>query len=72
VGSFAALPVSFNGIGLRETGYLFLLGVIGVNSEKAIAFGLLLFLIVVLDSSLGGLFFLLKRSAKPPAALTEP
>ncbi len=70
VGTFAALPVSFNGIGLRESGYLFLLAVIGINSEKAIAFGLLLFLIVVLDSLLGGLLFLLKKSPKPPRTMT--
>src|SRR5919108_4563057 len=44
VGTFSALPVSLNGLGLREGGYLFLLAVIGINSEKSVAFGLLLFL----------------------------
>jgi uncharacterized membrane protein YbhN (UPF0104 family) len=62
VGTFAALPVSLNGIGLREGGYLFLLGLIGINSEKSIAFGLLLFLIIAVDSLIGGLVFLLKKS----------
>jgi len=61
VGTFAAIPISFNGIGLRESGYLFLLSAIGISSEKAVAFGLLLFVIVTLDSLLGGLLFLLKR-----------
>ena len=65
VGTFAALPVSLNGIGLREGGYLFLLGLIGINAEKGIAFGLLLFLIVVVDSLVGGLLFLVKKSPKP-------
>jgi len=65
VGTFAALPVSLNGLGLREGGYLFLLGLIGINSEKAVAFGLLLFLIVVVDSLIGGLLFLVKKSPKP-------
>ena len=65
VGTFAALPVSLNGIGLREGGYLFLLGLIGINPEKGIAFGLLLFLIVVVDSLVGGLLFLVKKSPKP-------
>ena len=64
VGTFAALPVSLNGIGLREGGYLFLLGVIGVSSEKGVAFGLLLFLIIAVDSLVGGLLFLLKNGAK--------
>jgi glycosyltransferase 2 family protein len=65
VGTFAALPVSLNGIGLREGGYLFLLGLIGINSEKSIAFGLLVFLIMVMDSLIGGLLFLIKKSPKP-------
>ena len=65
VGTFAALPVSLNGIGLREGGYLFLLSVIGISSEKGIAFGLLLFLIVAVDSLIGGLVFLLKKGPKP-------
>jgi glycosyltransferase 2 family protein len=65
VGTFAALPVSLNGIGLREGGYLFLLGVIGISSEKGVAFGLLLFLIVIIDSLIGGILFLLKKSPHP-------
>lgn len=66
-GIFAALPVSLNGLGLREGAYLFLLGLIGITAEKGVAFGLLLFLIVVVDSLIGGLLFLLKRSPKPSA-----
>jgi uncharacterized membrane protein YbhN (UPF0104 family) len=65
VGTFAAIPISLNGIGLREGGYLFLLGLIGINAEKGVAFGLLLFLIVAVDSLIGGLLFLLKKSPKP-------
>ena len=67
VGTFAALPISLNGLGLREGGYLFLLGLIGINTEKGVAFGLLLFLIVALDSLIGGLLFLMKKSPKPAA-----
>jgi glycosyltransferase 2 family protein len=65
VGTFAAIPISLNGIGLREGGYLFLLGLIGINAEKGVAFGLLLFLIVAVDSLIGGLLFLIKKSPKP-------
>jgi uncharacterized membrane protein YbhN (UPF0104 family) len=71
VGTFAALPLSFNGIGLREYGYLFLLPAIGVSPEKAIAFGLVLFIIVALDSLLGGLLFLIIRDPKPLAARAQ-
>jgi len=65
VGTFAAIPITFNGMGLRESGYMFLLGAIGMSSENGIAFGLLLFVIVALDSLLGGLLFLLKRKEWP-------
>ncbi len=64
VGTFAAIPISLNGIGLREGGYLFMLGLIGISAEKGVAFGLLLFLIVAVDSLIGGLLFLLKKSPK--------
>src|SRR5262245_39586473 len=63
VGTFAAIPISLNGIGLREGGYLFLLGLIGINAEKGVAFGLLLFLIVAVDSLIGGVLFLMNRGA---------
>ena len=69
VGTFAAIPLSLNGLGLREGGYIYLLAVIGIGTEKAIAFGLLLFLIVALDSLIGGLLFLFQKSAKPTAVI---
>ncbi len=65
VGTFSALPVSLNGIGLREGGYIFLLNRIGVSSEHAIAFGLLWFAVIVIDSLIGGLLFVLRRKAAP-------
>jgi hypothetical protein len=71
VGTFAALPLSFNGIGLREYGYLYLLPAIGISSETAIAFGLLLFIIVAVDSLLGGLLFLLHQNPKPLTAAPQ-
>jgi hypothetical protein len=71
VGTFSALPVSLNGLGLREGGYLFLLGVIGIGSEQSIAFGLILFIMVAADSLLGGIVFLLKRPPKPSAIVAE-
>jgi glycosyltransferase 2 family protein len=64
VGTFAAIPVSLNGLGLREGGYVFLLAVIGIGTEQSIAFGILLFLIVALDSLIGGLLFLLQQIPK--------
>lgn len=71
VSTFSALPISFNGIGLREGGYLFLLQRIGVSSEKAIAFGLLWFIIVAVDSLVGGAVFILSKSPKPSDMISE-
>ncbi len=61
VGLFSALPVSLSGIGLREGGYLFLLRQINISSEKAVAFGILWFVIVALDSLIGGIILLLRK-----------
>ena len=45
-----------------------LLAAIGVGTEQGIAFGMLLFLIIVLDSLIGGLLFLFQQMLKPAAA----
>ena len=71
VGTFSAIPVSLNGLGLREGGYIFMLAVIGIGSEQGIAFGLLLFLIVALDSLIGGILFLLQKSPKAGGVIAE-
>jgi len=71
IGTFSALPVSLNGIGLREGGYLFLLRLIDVSSEKAIAFSLLWFLIVALDSLIGGIVFIVRKSPRPSAIASD-
>jgi hypothetical protein len=70
VGTFAALPISVNGFGLREGGYIFLLALIGINSEEGIAFGLLLFLIVAVDSLIGGVLFLVKKGSAPASTVS--
>ena len=67
VGTFSAIPISLNGLGLREGGYIFLLAVIGIGTEQSIAFGILLFLIVALDSLIGGLVFLSQQMPRPNA-----
>ena len=41
-----------------------MLGLIGINAEKGVAFGLLLFLVVSVDSLIGGALFLMKKSPK--------
>lgn len=71
VGTFSALPISLNGIGLREGGYIFLLNRIGVSSAHAIAFGLLWFAVIVIDSLIGGLIFILRRKPATTAIAAE-
>lgn len=73
VGTFAAIPISLNGLGLREGGYAVLLGQIGISSEHGIAFGVLLFLVVAADSLVGGVIYLFQQSASPEqATVSDP
>jgi hypothetical protein len=58
VNIFSALPVSWNGLGIREGGYVFFLGHIGIGRELAIAFGLSWFAMGILGGFLGGLAYL--------------
>lgn len=57
----AMLPVSISGIGLREGGYLFFLGRLGVAPERAIASSIVWLAIVVASGLAGGLVFVLYR-----------
>jgi len=50
------------GLVCARGGYLFLLQLIEVGTEKALAFGLLWFVIVVLDGMIGGVVFILRKS----------
>ncbi|MCB0360731.1 MAG: flippase-like domain-containing protein, partial [Bdellovibrionales bacterium] len=50
----ASLPISMNGLGIREAGYLFLFVPVGVEPASAIAFGALWILAVTVVSALAG------------------
>ncbi|MBI2963617.1 MAG: flippase-like domain-containing protein [Deltaproteobacteria bacterium] len=54
VNILAAIPVSLNGLGVREGGYVFFLAHIGVSRESAIAFALAWFVVVMLSGLVGG------------------
>ena len=71
VGVFSALPISLNGIGLREGGYLFLLGQIDISSEKAIAFSLLWLIVVAVESLIGGVVFIVGKNPRPSVMVSE-
>ncbi|MBI3014874.1 MAG: flippase-like domain-containing protein [Candidatus Tectomicrobia bacterium] len=71
-GLAAFLPVSFNGIGIREAAYIFFLGSFGAGPAVAFSFGILWLAVVVAASLLGGGAFLLKRREKFPTTESRP
>jgi glycosyltransferase 2 family protein len=59
---FASLPLTLNGLGVRETAYLFLFGLAGIRHEDAIALGLLWFVATMLGGLTGGIAFVTTRT----------
>jgi glycosyltransferase 2 family protein len=55
---FASLPVTFNGLGVRETAYLVLFGFAGVEKPDAIALGLLWFATTLIGGLTGVVGFM--------------
>lgn len=47
------LPVGFGGLGVREGGFVLFFGALGVNDERAIAIGLVGYLITIVTSAFG-------------------
>lgn len=62
----SVLPIFFNGIGMREGAYQFLLMKVGLSAETALAFGLYWFLISTCTSLIGGIV-LVKGHYKTPS-----
>jgi uncharacterized membrane protein YbhN (UPF0104 family) len=65
---FASLPVTLNGLGVRETAYLMLFGMAGMAKSDAIALGLLWFAATVLGNLTGVVAFVLTET--PPLVRT--
>jgi glycosyltransferase 2 family protein len=59
---FASLPITLNGLGVRETAYLFLFGLAGIRHEDAIALGLLWFAATMIGGLTGGIAFVTTRT----------
>ena len=55
------LPISINGIGLRESVLALFLGVYGVGSSEAVAYAWLVYLGKLIQGSLGGVVYALRR-----------
>lgn len=62
------LPISVNGMGLREGGMVLLLAPLQINSASAITLSLLLFAVYTATSLMGGVVYLLGRSPRFEAA----
>jgi glycosyltransferase 2 family protein len=66
---FVSLPVTLNGLGVRETSYLMLFGMAGMAKADAIALGLLWFAATLLGNLTGVVAFLLTET--PPLRTTS-
>jgi hypothetical protein len=58
------LPISLNGIGVRETAYAFFFEVLSLPPEKGVAAGLLCFTHMLFMSAIGGLLQLLSKEQR--------
>lgn len=61
ISALSMIPISINGLGIREGSYVLLLTPLGVTSSQAITISLLFFLIVTVVSFIGGGILLLER-----------
>jgi len=58
ISALAMVPISINGLGLREWSYVVLFTPWGVEAPEALAISLTFFLVVAFVSLLGGFFYL--------------
>ncbi len=56
------IPVSINGIGLREAIFVFLFGIYGVAVESSVAFAWIALAMILIQGVIGGIVFLFRRS----------
>ena len=64
------VPISFNGLGVREVTFQALFGTVGVAGEQAVALSLLYYILRVITGLIGGLMYLIGnlRAARSSAA----
>jgi uncharacterized membrane protein YbhN (UPF0104 family) len=53
------LPISFNGLGVREGAFQVLFGSVGVGEAQAVAMSLMYYIVRVVIGLLGGLMYLI-------------
>jgi hypothetical protein len=60
----ASLPITINGIGVREGGFIYFLGLYGVAPESAVAISLGVLAMLICVGMIGGMIFVAVPSAK--------
>lgn len=53
------LPISINGIGIREGSLIFMLGLYGISSTSAVAFSFLLYIVNIFGAVVGGAYLMI-------------
>lgn len=75
IGILSTLPISFNGLGLREAGYILLFTQVGLSQEQALGISLLHSGMMLVLGSIGGAVLLFQTlvapSARQPLPMTE-
>jgi hypothetical protein len=67
VNLLSALPISWNGLGVREGSTIYLLAHVGIDREPAVAFSLLWFFLVIVSGALGAVVYLTLRDLSETA-----
>jgi len=65
------LPVSINGLGVREAVLVFLFAVYGVSTESAIAFAWIWLAMLLAQGVVGGIVFMFKRNKPDPGKIQD-
>ena len=63
------VPISLNGLGVREGIFVFLFTSVGMNNDAAVVISLLNLILMILQGIVGSIFFLLDK--KDPAAISS-
>ncbi len=61
ISAVSMLPLSINGLGIREGAYVLLFNPLGLTASQAVTLSMLFFMLVLIASLLGGLFFATER-----------
>ncbi|WP_240377585.1 lysylphosphatidylglycerol synthase transmembrane domain-containing protein [Bacillus piscicola] len=64
ISALTMIPVSINGIGIREGTYAYLFTLVGVDESVSVAVSLLFFGLVLAATSVGGILYLLERGER--------